>query len=235
MDLNLVSVAELVATGAFLVALVLLLTARFRPRGAFALPARLALAACLALGTFVGLSNTLEHGHVTDVLDRGYEDHLEVLFTPFLIYFFYATATSAELRKRERAERFLRQEVDMLGAVVDVSPFGILVTDAGGKVAFANELAAELLGLSWEDALDGERSRIRWVRVSSEGEERPFEDAIERGTSVRDDGYLVTRPDGGHCLLHMSVVPVLGENGKVTGVVAMVRPSDAPSEGRTAV
>lgn len=63
-----------------------------------------------AMGVYllVGISNILEHAGITDYFDR-YEDHLEILFIPFFLFFLFSRQMFMELNRRMAAEEGMRQ------------------------------------------------------------------------------------------------------------------------------
>jgi hypothetical protein len=63
-----------------------------------------------AMGVYVlvGISNILEHAGITAYFDR-YEDHLEILFIPFFLFFLFSRQMFLELNRRMAAEEGVRQ------------------------------------------------------------------------------------------------------------------------------
>ncbi|MBU2522403.1 MAG: DUF1311 domain-containing protein [Proteobacteria bacterium] len=102
---NIITIIDIISTCAFGVAL--LFAVRI-PRSIMDQPSKTFLALSLGIYVFVGLSNILEHGQITDYLDR-YEDYVEIFFPLFFLYFIYSVITRQELNNREQAEKALRK------------------------------------------------------------------------------------------------------------------------------
>jgi hypothetical protein len=105
--MDVVVIFDIVSTLAFGAALLYSLRI---PRDIMARPTSRFLSISLGIYVFVSLSNVLEHGGVTDYLDR-YEDFAEILFLPFFFFFLYSHLTALELEKRLEAERAYRAYV----------------------------------------------------------------------------------------------------------------------------
>ena len=78
---------------------------------------RLFLSLGISLYILVGISNVLEHLHISDYLDR-FEDYLEILFIPFFLFFLFSLYMEHQIRKQKEVEESLRQA----NLVVENSP-----------------------------------------------------------------------------------------------------------------
>jgi len=60
---------------------------------------------CFSMGlyVFVGFSNILQHGNITDFFDR-FEDYAEILFFPLIVFALYISKTEIEIQRRRKAE-----------------------------------------------------------------------------------------------------------------------------------
>ncbi|MBI1375270.1 MAG: SpoIIE family protein phosphatase [Phycisphaera sp.] len=83
-------------------------TIPFIPAERFGVSARRILAVAVTLYTFVTTANALEHLGVTAAFDP-VEDVAEVMFFPFVLFFFYAVRLWSETQQRLAAERHLRE------------------------------------------------------------------------------------------------------------------------------
>ena len=122
---NIITILDIISTCAF--GMALLLVARI-PRNIIDLPSKIFLALCMGIYVFVGISNILQHGQITDYLDR-YEDYAEILFLPFFLFFIYSIVTRRELNQRKMAEKELQQKGIFLESVFDAIQDGITVRD----------------------------------------------------------------------------------------------------------
>ncbi len=114
---------------------------------------RVFLALAVFVYAFVAFSNLLEHAGITAALDA-YEDYVEILFVPLVAYAIYSMSTARQFNETRRAGELLRAEHDLLTAVVDTSPTGIMLVTSAGTIAFANDRAREMLGLQPSPDLD---------------------------------------------------------------------------------
>ncbi|MBU1163832.1 MAG: PAS domain S-box protein, partial [Proteobacteria bacterium] len=148
---NIITIIDIISTCAFGVAL--LFAVRI-PRSIMDQPSKTFLALSLGIYVFVGLSNILEHGQITDYLDR-YEDYVEIFFPLFFLYFIYSVITRQELNNREQAEKALRKtlkEREELERIVNYSPAVVFLWRAaeGWPVEFVSDNVQQY-GYSPED------------------------------------------------------------------------------------
>ncbi|MFH1672231.1 MAG: PAS domain S-box protein [Pseudomonadota bacterium] len=78
------------------------------PKNIMDQPSKIFLGLCMGIYVFAGISNILQHGQVTDYLDR-YEDYVEILFLPLFLFFIYSIITRQELNRRTEAEKKAQQ------------------------------------------------------------------------------------------------------------------------------
>ncbi|WP_435175130.1 PAS domain S-box protein [Halorussus sp. AFM4] len=124
--------------------------------------------------------------------------------------------TERALRERDRQ---LERERDLTDEVLDASPVGVVVRDAGGDVSRTNERARELLGLGGDGSagsgpaaglgLDGDGCLF----VSEDGDpvppdEWPFARALATGEPVYDRVLGFERPGGERRWLSVSAAPI---------------------------
>lgn len=148
--MNAIALADVLCTFAFGAALLFTALIPIPSRRAYMRPVKAFMVAAMALYFFVGVSNILEHGGVTQFLDV-YEDYAEVLFIPLVAYLVFSISAAQRFEEVQRAEELVRGEQELLTSIIEASPTGILVVDPGGSINFANDLARDLLGLRQHD------------------------------------------------------------------------------------
>jgi hypothetical protein len=99
-NMNIITILDTISTMAFLAALILTLRTGSQR---ISLGSRRLLALALSACVFVGLSNILEHGDITNYFDF-YEDYVELLFLPIFVAFGYSAVVSEEIRRRKITE-----------------------------------------------------------------------------------------------------------------------------------
>ncbi len=127
-------------------AFVMVLMQRFEEFKPYDRIIRVFLALAVFILAFVAFSNILEHTGITAKLDE-YEDYVEILFVPLIAYAVYSMQTARLFNEARRAEELLRAEHELLTAVVETSPTGIMLVTQSGDIAFANDTAREMLAL----------------------------------------------------------------------------------------
>jgi PAS domain S-box-containing protein len=107
--------------------------------------ARLFLSICLGIYVFNGLSNVLQHGGITDFLDR-FEDYLEILFAPSLLFFLFSALAGWERRRLLHTEQSLGRSEARFRELAELLPEIVFETDGGGRLTFVNRRGLELTG-----------------------------------------------------------------------------------------
>jgi adenylate cyclase len=132
----------------------------------------------------------------------------------------YVLTLAHDITELKRAEEALRQNNEMLQAIVDAAPAMINAKDLDSRYTFINRYQADLYGVSTEKALGktagqlltrrhGAATRRRDIQVIESGEAVPyFEDD-------HVDAYGVRRT------LFATKVPLMGEGSHVRGVVTV--------------
>jgi two-component system cell cycle sensor histidine kinase/response regulator CckA len=129
--------------------------------------------------------------------------------------------TIRDTTARRVAEEALRQERDLVAAIAETIPVGILRADSEGRIVFANTEAEKILGTP--------RAQIRacaaaaWGMADHAGnpipeEEHPFARVIRSGLPA-SASCSVERPDGRCVLLSVKGAPLRDASGRVEGVV----------------
>ena len=116
--------------------------------------------------------------------------------------------SGTDITERRHLEKRLREERNLNQRILETSPVGIVVTDADGGVAFANDRVVDLLGD------DGERLLGGYATVDADGEQvsadaLPFATVRRDGETVRGEvlGYRSPETDD-RTWLRVSGVPL---------------------------
>ena len=126
--------------------------------------------------------------------------------------------------ERKRTERHLRRERDLISRIMQTSPVGILTTDRTGKLTFANQRAAQVLGLPEGDIA---QSNIRicdwqladWCTRADLNGPVPLQLVLESGDTVKDLRFALKLPNGRHALLSTNATPIYDTAGVRDGLV----------------
>jgi len=108
-------------------------------------PSRVFLLLSLGIYFIVGVFNILEHGGITNYLDR-FEDYLEIVFITFFLFFIYSVNINIDLMKRQGTEQALRESERQYRTLVEAIPYGIQETDVHGTITFSNTAHGRLHG-----------------------------------------------------------------------------------------
>ncbi|MBI2919444.1 MAG: response regulator [Chloroflexi bacterium] len=118
-----------------------------------------------------------------------------------------------------------QEEHRRLEAVVDGSPAGILVTDAGGNIVLQNREVQHLYRRAYSRLDEFERAAV--VRRADGRlwlpEEQPLQHALRRGEPVALEELHYEFPDGRKLTQLVSARPICSSDGKVSGVIAILQ------------
>jgi PAS domain-containing protein len=178
-----------------------------------------ALAAAMALYTFVGFSNVLQYAGITEALDL-FEDYAELLFAPLLILAAAATEAQIRLDERSHSASLLQQQSDLLMNIVDTTPVGIMIVAPGGHITFANDPARRMLGIT-ESADTGMLTHQAWTLTDPGGRDAPLQDLVGH-TPISGARRVLTWPDGRRQQFMFSVTPMGDATSALGGAVIAV-------------
>ncbi len=131
-------------------------------------------------------------------------------------------------RRRDRAVAEAHTERHRLETTLESLPDGVLICDADGVLAVANEAARRLLGCRYVPGLslrDGPGPQPALRTLAGEAlapEELPLRRAL-RGERVVERRLAVDVGRGVERYVSMTAVPVIGRGGETLGAVAVVR------------
>lgn len=115
-----------------------------------------------------------------------------------------------------------------LEALVNTSPVGVLVVDAGSReVVMANREARRIVGEHAADARAAHDLRGRTCR-RVDGSAVAFEDlpvvrAVQKGEAVQAEELVIRRPDGSEVTTLVNATPVHSDDGELVSVVATLQ------------
>jgi PAS domain S-box-containing protein len=126
-----------------------------------------------------------------------------------------------EVQERRQAEEDLRRERDFIGQLMETSPVGILVVDAGGRFTFANAAAALLLGRTREEITSLSCTAPEWRFTNHDGTpvapaDLPFQRTLSAGVRLRNVPLALVTPNERRVLLSVNTDP-LGATGRTPG------------------
>ncbi|MCL4560980.1 MAG: GAF domain-containing protein [Chloroflexi bacterium] len=129
-----------------------------------------------------------------------------------------------DITEREQMQESIRQERDLMRAVMRTNPAGIVVLDRAGRITFANARAEALLGKPAENLLQRSYADPTWNIASFDGNplkeaELPFSLAVERGRPVYDMSFAIQVGEHERKLLSANSAPLRDAMGEITGVV----------------
>jgi len=208
--------ADITSLIAFTVALVMTLTIK-TDSPLVTKSVRYVFAVAMGLYVLVGISNVLENTGITASFDR-YEDFLEILFMPAIAWTASTIYLNSQLAQQRSLSRAMRSQNDLLMNIVDTVPGGVVVLDAAGGIAFANQGAERILGLQSDD---GGSLRItpQWrLRNPLSGATVTLGD-IAAGGSIERRPFIAEWPDRRATSLTLSSTPMYGADGELNGSV----------------
>jgi PAS domain S-box-containing protein len=127
----------------------------------------------------------------------------------------------------QAGESDARDSERRLSRIVTTVPAGIIITDAGGRITFANELAERILRLASSDITSRTYDDPAWHIETLDGapfasERLPVARVLATGDAVRGVEHAIVHPDGSRTLLSVNASPLRDDDGTLAGVVAGV-------------
>ena len=129
-----------------------------------------------------------------------------------------------DVTERRRMETALRRETALLDRVFETVPVALLVVDAEGEIARANERAETLLGVPRSEITGRSYEHADWQPFDGSGDALGAESlhvarVFETGEAVFDAEHGIERPDGSRLRLSVDAVPHTDPDGEVRRVV----------------
>lgn len=103
----------------------------------------------LGIYVFVGISNVLEHGQITDYLDR-YEDYAEIIFIPAFLFFIYSYSMKQEMNMRAKTEAKMHEQYRFVQTLLHTVPNPIFYKDTDGRYIGCNRAFEQFFGMPKE-------------------------------------------------------------------------------------
>lgn len=135
-------------------------------------------------------------------------------------------ALRAEMAERNKADRALERESELVSRIVKTSPVSIIVTDGDGRIVLANTLARETLSLGVN--LTGlAYNAPEWRITDLEGrpfpdEQLPFLRVKRTGQAAFGVKHAIQLANGRTKVLSINAAPLFTKDGEFDGIVAAV-------------
>lgn len=215
---------DIIPVAGFLTALIIILSIPTTPGSLFSRGAKTFFAvsiACYLTGT---IASVLQRAQLLPGLILPVISEVELLWIPFMLSGVYSMYARQQLNDAVSARNTLLQTSEMTESIIETTPAGIVVLDAGGRITFANESARRLLDLVEDESTGLVRTPGWKVRVSGEGVQGGTEPATDFRDLVTDaaaNDVIVTVewPNGWRRRLTVNTSPASGDDGRTTGAV----------------
>lgn len=128
----------------------------------------------------VSVSNFMEHINLTSVLDP-YEDFLEILFIPLLIFSVYSLSFDSELQKRKIAEKTLRENKDRLNYALEGANEGLWDWDINTNSLYFSSEFYTMLDYKPFSFIANRGNWIKLVHPEQRTKEKEYKDSFFDG------------------------------------------------------
>ncbi|HMA69108.1 MAG TPA: PAS domain S-box protein [Candidatus Mcinerneyibacterium sp.] len=133
----------------------------------------------------------------------------------------------SDISDKKRAEKELEKERDFIKLIMETTPAAIVNVDKKGKIIYANETAEDLFELTRDDITQYYYNDPKWNMSDFDGnpypeEKLPFNIVKRTLKPVNDVRHAIRHKGEKRKYLSISAAPVLDENGKFDGIVAIV-------------
>ncbi|MCF7911597.1 MAG: PAS domain-containing protein [Candidatus Cloacimonetes bacterium] len=127
-----------------------------------------------------------------------------------------------QLREHEKE---IHQKNQLLNKINETNPNAIIITDAIGKITYANNVARDILGFSNDNIKDLTYNDYRWNITDFQGktvseDELPFNLVKNSLKSVYNIQHSIQTGNNPPKLLNINAAPVLDENGELQCMIA---------------
>jgi PAS domain-containing protein len=214
-----IAITSFVTVAAFAAAAVISLVLLVRRPPTHSPMPYIAFAMAMTLYALVAASNFFQYSGITEYFDL-YEDYAELLFAPLLVLAAYGVEAQSTIDERSRSAALVQQQVDLLMAVIDTSPVGIMIVAQGGHVTFANDPARNLLHLE-EDPSTGLIRHAAWTMTDVTGAPTSLGDLVGR-EPTHGARRLVTWPGGRSQQFLFNATPMNDSDASLGGAVVAV-------------
>ena len=184
--------------------------------------ARYLLFALMGIYFLVGITNIMEHTGLTTVFDQ-YEEYLEIVFTPFFLFFLYSMIAKLNLDKRQEDEDALKKalhraetEKSKSNAVIAAIGDGISIQDTDLTVVYQNDRHKQLVG-----SHVGEFCYQAYEHNDEPCEGCPVIASFHDGKVHKSERSTLT--DNGIIYVEITASPLIDQDGHVYGGIEVVR------------
>ncbi|MCJ7616191.1 MAG: PAS domain S-box protein, partial [Desulfobacterales bacterium] len=146
---NIITIIDIISACAF--GLALLLVVRIS-RSIIDEPSKIFLGLCMGIYVFVGISNILQHGQITDHFDR-YEDYSEIFFPLLFLFFIYSVITRRELNKQIQSEHVAQRVSQDWEDIFEAIDHPTIILDPQHGIISVNRAAVRATGRSEQELL----------------------------------------------------------------------------------
>ena len=163
---------------------------------------------------FVGLSNSLEHRHITGYFDK-FEDYLEILFIPVFIFFVFSMKTRNEIAERKKALETLDVSNLQWQTTFDAMNDAVFLLQTDGKILQCNETMTKLINKQSNEIIGS----TCWELIHGQTkpiENCPFVRMLE--THQRENLVLAV----GDKWLDVTSDPVFNKDGEIISAVHII-------------
>ncbi len=128
-----------------------------------------------------------------------------------------------DVTERVEAQRDLRRERDLTAAIMDTSVTALVIVNADGRISFANERAANILGAP-PNTLRGMNYADTGTLANLDGTdlplaEWPFRRILDEKEAISGERYRFKRPDGTARSISLNAAPLYDTAGNIRQVV----------------
>lgn len=132
-----------------------------------------------------------------------------------------------DITEKKHAEYEVLRERNLVRAVMETSPVGILMMDESGVIVFANQQAEQIFKLQRAEICQRTYNDPKWNISDLEGapfavEKLPFSQVISTEKIVRDVRFRIQHDDGSIAILSMGGAPLYDAIGDLGGAVITV-------------
>ncbi|HEX2912495.1 MAG TPA: PAS domain S-box protein [Chloroflexia bacterium] len=150
---------------------------------------------------------------------------------------FAGMVVTQDITDRVRTEQALRESEEWLYRILELNVDGLVTVDHTGRVTFANQAAAQILGLSRHKLarLDNHETFCKITTLDGApfpDEELPFNKIMSTGNPVHDLVQAFESPEGKRTIVSVNAAPFRDNEGKLAGMIAALR--DVTSENHIA-
>lgn len=131
-----------------------------------------------------------------------------------------------DITERKKAETELFQEKEQLRVTLHSIGDGVITTDIDGRVTLINEIAQELTGWSFEEAVGQQLSSVFYIVDEETNQvcENPVQKALITGRVIElANNTILVSKNGTKRFISDSGAPIRDRDGKVFGVVLVFR------------